>query len=101
MPGLRQCLRDLESTNAELAVCSDSEALEDTDRDGEHDRNDQCLGTALGEGTDDAGCSHRQFCASHSPKACSRADWRNDEAGAKPADCARQGVKPNLVCCPL
>jgi hypothetical protein len=100
-PGLAQCLEALESASAARDECLVLDALEDLDRDGESGRTDRCPDTPAGEPVDAAGCSHRQFCAAQSPKACTRADWMNDEPGATAGDCAKGRLGRLRTCDPL
>ncbi|OGW25007.1 MAG: hypothetical protein A2X59_02480 [Nitrospirae bacterium GWC2_42_7] len=67
------------------------ELREDTDNDGEIDRNDKCPNTQLGLEVDDSGCSLNEFCNNYSGKTkklCESADWKNDKPLTnKPKDC--------------
>jgi len=56
---------------------------------------DRCPSTASGKPVDDAGCSLAQFCSMFNAttrdgaRACTKADWRNDEPlmGSREVDC--------------
>ena len=86
------CASTLDRTNLDRAQAELDAALADTDGDGVVDTTDQCPGTADGEPVDLAGCSQFQFCSAIQVNevgraGCTKADWRNDEAGTGPQDC--------------
>jgi hypothetical protein len=87
---LTKCKSDLATASAAL-----DSMTKDGDGDAVPDQRDSCSGTAPGQLVDEAGCTQAEFCAGFpvarkaQRKACSRADWKNDEPTMTPkrADC--------------
>ncbi|HVM96968.1 MAG TPA: thrombospondin type 3 repeat-containing protein [Candidatus Acidoferrales bacterium] len=87
---LAQCNSDLAGANTSLAA-----ATVDTDGDGVRDLDDTCPATPTATAVDKQGCSLTQYCATFPTTtraqrtACSKADWKNDEAvmARKDMDC--------------